>query len=103
MQAARCRDGCPATSADFVAARRPIVVTGSNTAAMAASVTAAYPATITTSIATSGSTTAASSTASSSTSATSATTFGQRGTYRQSGDCESDHEHSKSCHVAPPP
>ena len=102
MQAARCRDGCPATSADFVAARRPIVLTGSNTAAMAASVTAAYPATITTSIATSGSSTAASSTASSSTAA-SATTFGQRGTYRQSGDCESDHEHSKSCHVAPPP
>ena len=95
MQAARCRDGCPATSADFVAARRSIVVTGSNTAA--------YPATITTSIATSGSTTAASSTASSSTSATTAATFGQRGTYRQSGDCESDHEHSKSCHVAPPP
>lgn len=102
MQAARCRDGCPATSADFVAARRPIVLTGSNTAAMAASVTAAYPATITTSIATSGSSTAASSTASSSTAA-SATTFGQRGTYRQSADCESDHEHSKSCHVAPPP
>jgi hypothetical protein len=100
MLAARCRDGCPATAADFVAARRPIVVTARDTAAMAAATTDGCPttdasaATITTGIATSGSGTAAASGATSSTSSP-APTFGQRGPHRQSSDCESDHEHSE--------
>jgi len=92
MQAARCREGCSATTADFVAARRLIAVTGSDTAATI---------TITIAITAGGSSAATSSSATTSTTAAAAT-LGQRGTCRQSGDCENDHEHSKSCHVAPP-
>lgn len=87
MLAARCRDGCPATTADFVAALRPSALTGRAAAAMAAATTDAYPSTIPTRITTSGSSTAAASSATSATCAA-ATAFGQRGTYRQSRDCE---------------
>jgi hypothetical protein len=100
MLATRCRDGGPATSADCVAAPSPIVVTGGDTAAMAATMPTAAtdvscstgdasPATITTG----GSGTAPSSSAPSC--AAAAPTFGQRGTYRQCSDCESEHEHSE--------
>lgn len=109
MLAARCRDGSPATTADFVAALRPSAVTGSDTAAMAAAATDsswppadAYPSTITATITASGSSTATSSSATSSTCAA-ATASRQRGAYRQSRDCENEHEHSESFHVAPPP
>ncbi len=68
-------------------------MTGSDTAA---TITIAIAIAITAS----GSSTATSSSATTSTAA--AATLGQRGTCRQSGDCENDHEHSKSCHVAPP-
>jgi len=93
MQAPRCGEGCSATTADFVAARRLIAVTGSDAAALATTTAV----TIATSITASGSSTATSATA------TAATTFGQRGTYRQSSGCENQHEHSESSHVAPPP
>jgi hypothetical protein len=96
METARGRQGCPATTADFVAARRPIALTGSDTAALATTTAV----TIATSITASGSSTATSATA---TSATTTATFGQRGTYRQSSGCENQHEHSESSHVAPPP
>ena len=96
MQAPRCGEGCSATTADFVAARRLIAVTGSDTAALAATTAA----TIATSITASGSSTA---TSASATTAAAAATFGQRGTYRQSSGCENQHEHSESSHVAPPP
>ena len=76
-------------------------MTGSDAAALAAATTDAYPSTIPTRITTSGSSTAAASSATSATCAA-ATAFGQRGTYRQSRDCENQHEHSESFHVAPP-
>jgi hypothetical protein len=97
MQAPRCGEGCSATTADFVAARRLIAVTGSDAAALATTTAV----TIATSITASGSTTATSATATAA--AAAATTFGQRGTYRQSSGCENQHEHSESSHVAPPP
>jgi hypothetical protein len=107
MLAARCRDGSPATPADFVAALRPSAVT--DTAAMATAATdsswppaGAYPSTITATITASSSSTATSSSATSSTRAA-ATAFRQRGAYRQCRDCENEHEHSESFHVAPPP
>jgi hypothetical protein len=109
MLAARGRDGSPATTADFVAALRPSAVTSSDTAAMATAAADsswppadAYPSTITATITASSSSTATSSRATSS-SCAAAATFGQRGTYRQSRDCENQHEHSESFHVAPPP
>ena len=94
METARGRQGCPATTADFVAARRPIALTGSDTAALATTTAV----TIATSITAGGSSTATSATAT-----TAAAAFGQRGTYRQSSGCENQHEHSESSHVAPPP
>jgi hypothetical protein len=97
MQAPRCGEGCSATTADFVAARRLIAVTGSDTAALATTTAV----TIATSIPASGSSTTTSATAT--TAAAAAATFGQRGTYRQSSGCENQHEHSESSHVAPPP
>ena len=101
METARGRQGCPATTADFVAARRPIALTGSDTAALAT--TTAGSAAIATSITASGSSTATSASATTATTTAAATTFGQRGTYRQSSGCENQHEHSESSHVAPPP
>jgi RecB family exonuclease len=98
MQAPRCGEGCSATTADFVAARRLIAVTGSDTAALATTTAV----TIATSITASGSSTATSASATTATT-TAAATFGQRGTYRQSSSCENQHEHSESSHVAPPP
>jgi RecB family exonuclease len=98
MQAPRCGEGCSATTADFVAARRLIAVTGSDTAALATTTAV----TIATSITASGSSTATSASATTATTAAAAT-FGQRGTYRQSSGCENQHEHSESSHVAPPP
>jgi hypothetical protein len=95
MQAPRCGEGCSATTADFVAARRLIAVTGSDTAALATTTAV----TIATSITASGSSTTTSATATTA----AAATFGQRGTYRQSSGCENQHEHSESSHVAPPP
>jgi hypothetical protein len=101
MQAPRCGEGCSATTAYFVAARRPIGLPGSDTAALATTTAGSCPtaATIATSITASGSSTATSASATT----TAATTFGQRGTYRQSSGCENQHEHSESSHVAPPP
>ena len=100
METARGRQGCPATTADFVAARRPIALTGSDTAALATTTAV----TIATSITASASTaTSASATTATTTAAAAAATFGQRGTYRQSSGCENQHEHSESSHVAPPP
>jgi hypothetical protein len=104
MLAARRRDGGPATSADCVATPSPIAVTGGDTAAMATAMAATMPAAATdvscstgdaspTTVTTSGSGTAPSSSAPSC--AAAAPTFGQRGTYRQSSDCESEHEHSE--------
>lgn len=93
MLTARCCDRCPTAGADCVAARRPIAVTGSDTTTMAATTTdGSYP----TAAAPPGTT-------STSTTAATAATFGQRGTYRQGNDSESEHEHSDSCHVGPPP
>ena len=100
MQAPRCGEGCSATTADFVAARRLIAVTGSDAAALATTTAV----TIATSITASGSSTATSASATTATTTAAATTtFGQRGTYRQSSGCENQHEHSESSHVAPPP
>ena len=99
MQAPRCGEGCSATTADFVAARRLIAVTGSDTAALATTTAV----TIATSITASGSSTATSASATTATTTAAATTFGPRGTYRQSSGCENQHEHSESSHVAPPP
>jgi hypothetical protein len=80
MLAAGCSDRCPTAVADrdagpsiAMAGRDPI------------------PNTVATTIAGTASSTAASTTA-----------FSQRRTDRQSSDCESKHEHSESCHVAPP-
>jgi hypothetical protein len=101
MQAPRCCEGCSATTAYFVAARRPIGLPSSDTAAMAT--TTAGAATIATSITASGSSTATSASATTATTTAAAATFGQRGTYRQSSGCENQHEHSESSHVAPPP
>jgi hypothetical protein len=92
MLTARCCDRCPAAGADCVAARRPIAVTGSHTTTMAATTTdGSYP------------TAAAPCTTSTTATSTAAAPFGQRGTYRQGNDSESEHEHSDSCHVGPPP
>jgi hypothetical protein len=104
MQAPRCSEGCSATTAYFVAARRPIGLPGSDTAALATTTGGSCPtaATIATSITASGSSTATSASATTATT-TAAATFGQRGTYRQSSGCENQHEHSESSHVAPPP
>ena len=101
MQAPRCGEGCSATTADFVAARRLIAVTGSDTAALATTTAV----TIATSITASGSSTATSASATTATTTTTAAaaTLGQCGTYRQRRDCESEHDHSEYCHVAPPP
>ena len=85
------------------------VALGSNTVTMAAAVTAAITNTVTTSITTTvatsvaatGSSTAAPSSGSTAPSAT-PTVREDRGC-RQGGHHQSKHEHSESCHVAPPP
>ena len=82
MLAARCRDGCPTTGADCVAVSAPAIVitlAGSDVAAMAATV----PTTRT---------------AAASTSA--AATLGDRRTYGQDNDSDSEHEHTECRHVA---
>jgi hypothetical protein len=64
------------------------------TVAIPTAVTIPVPTTVTIPGSSTGSSTAATTTT-----ATSAA-FGQRRACRQSSDCESEHEHSESCHVA---
>ena len=78
------------------------VALGSNTVTMAAAVTAAITNTVTTSIPiTVASTAAAPSSGSTAPSATPAVREGR--SCRQGGHHQSEHEHTESCHVAPPP
>ena len=78
-----------------------VALADSNTVTMAVAMTAAITNTVTTSITITVAATGSSTATSSSTTASAA--FGQRRACRQSSDCESEHEHSESCHVAPPP
>jgi|SRR5215470_9247873 len=99
MVATRCRDRCSATGADGVTAAAAIgvILAGSNTVTMAAALTAAIASSVP-----AGSCRASAAATSSTTAATSttATALSQRRTYGQSNDCESEHEHTESCHVA---
>jgi hypothetical protein len=92
MLAAGRSDRCPAAVADCDAGPAIAMASGDT---ITTTITTAIPATVAT---TCSSTTPATSAATSS-----AAAFGQRGAYRQGRDCESEHEHSEYCHVAPPP
>ena len=99
MVATRCRDRCSATGADGVTAAAAIgvILAGSNTVTMAAALTAAIASSVP-----AGSCRASAAATSSTTAATSttATALSQRRTYGQGNDSESEHEHTKDCHVA---
>jgi hypothetical protein len=88
-----------------------VALAGSNTVTMAAAVTAAITNTVTTSITIAVAspvaatvTTTGSSTAAAPTATTSAPTTVREGrSCRQGGHHQREHEHTESCHVAPPP
>jgi len=110
MLAAGCSERCTTTGADHVASPAvAVALAGSNTVTMAAAVTAAIATTVTPSIATTvaatvaatGSSTAAPSSGSTAPSAT--TTVREHRSCCQGGNHHSEHEHTESCHVAPPP
>lgn len=95
MLATRCRERGPATGADHVAFPAvAVALAGGNTATMAAAITN----TVATTVPATGSSTAAPSSGSSAT----PTVREGRGC-RQGDHHQSEHEHSVSCHVAPPP
>ena len=110
MLTAGCRDRCPATGADHVAPPAvAVALAGSNTVTMAAAVTAAIAntvaASITTTVAATGSGTRSSTAApsSGSTAPSATTTVREHRSCCQGGNHHSEHEHTESCHVAPPP
>jgi hypothetical protein len=98
-----------------VASPAVAVALGSNTLTMAAAVTAAITNTVTTSItipvttsititvAATGSSTAAPSAGSTASPTSAATTVREHRSCCQGGNHHSEHEHTESCHVAPPP
>jgi hypothetical protein len=126
MLAAGCSERCTTTGADHVASPAvAVALAGSNTVTMAAAVTAAIANTVTASITTTVATTVAatvtasitttvaatgsstrSSTAapsSGSTAPSATTTVREHRSCCQGGNHHSEHEHTESCHVAPPP
>src|SRR6266851_2352018 len=100
MLATGCIDRRPTAIADRDAGPAIAMASGDTiTPTVTNTITAAVAAGVATTVTTAGSSTASSSTAPT----TSAAAFGQHRACRQSSDCESEHEHSESCHVAPPP
>ena len=93
MLAAGCSDRCPTAVADRDAGPAIAVASGDTIT------TAVAPAVATAITSTSPST----ATASSAPTSTSAPTVRERRGCRQGGHHQSEHEHSESCHVAPPP
>ena len=106
MLAARRRDRCAATGADGVTAPTiGVALSGSNT--MAAAVTAAIAPSVpagsgptTASSASSAATAAPSAATAAATAAPAAPAFSERRTYGQGNHAESEHEHTKTRHVA---
>ena len=78
-----------------------VALADSNAVTMAAAMTAAIANTVTTSITATGSSTTAASATASPTSAT--TTVREHRGCCQGGNHQREHEHTESCHVAPPP
>ena len=104
MLAARCRDCCPATGAGGVTAPATVaairvILARSNTVTRAAAVTAAIASSVSSGSRPASTATAATS-SSSSTSSSATAALSQRGSYGQSNDSESEHEHTEDCHVA---
>jgi len=122
MLAAGCSERCTTTGAHHVASPAvAVALAGSNTVTMAAAVTAAIAntvaasitttvaatvtASITTTVAATGSSTRSSTAApsSGSTAPSTTTTVREHRSGCQGGNHHSEHEHTESCHVAPPP
>ena len=109
MLAAGCSERGTTTGADHVAFPAVVVaLAGSNTAAVTAaiantvtpSITTAVTTTIPTAVAATGSSTGSATTASA---AATAATVREHRSCCQGGNHQSEHEHTESCHVAPPP
>ena len=108
MLAAGCSERGTTTGADHVAFPAVVVaLAGSNTAAVTAaiantvtpSITTTIPTAVASPVAATGSSTGSATTAS----PTSAATVPEHRSCCRGGNHQSEHEHTESCHVAPPP